>query len=199
VHDADQDRPEDDPLPQGSAADVPRGKDGSATHRKLLRAGGYIGTVVISIVVGLVVAGFSPTVGEWVHGIVHGCGATRLVITYPSDGASIDTPVELKGTNACVPSGSEAWIFVKGPDELYHPQRLPILMLPDNRWTAQAWVGLESDHGVSFEVSVWLVGEAGEISLHQYVNKASTNGNWYGLRKAPKGSIMYDSVEVTRK
>ena len=121
------------------------------------------------------------------------------MITYPRDGASIDTPVEVKGTSACVPSDSKAWIFVKGPDGLYHPQRLPVLMLPGNRWTADAFVGLQSDHRVRFEVSVWLAGETGNTGLYRYVTKASADGNWYGLRNAPKDSRMYDSVEVTRK
>lgn len=196
---ADEDRQRDDPQPLGSAADVPRGKSGSGAQRKWLHAGSYIGTVLISITVGLVVAGFSPTVSNWVYGIIHGCGAPQLVITYPKDGASIDTPVELKGTSACVPSGSEAWIFVKGPDELYHPQRLPVLMLPNNRWIAHAFVGLESEHAARFEVSVWLAGEAGKVGLYRYADKASADGNWYGLRKAPKDTRVYDSVEVTRK
>lgn len=153
-----------------------------------------------------------PVKGYWLmglcalviaSGIVSNAGATEVEITYPLDGDSVPMTAEIKGTFKDVPGGSELWIMVfpHGVNRNFPQDKrdLPLMMMANGDWTAQAIVGSSMDSGRQFKLFAVLADEAANEEILDYLDRCKENKSWPGLEALPDGADIYDYVTVTRK
>lgn len=140
-----------------------------------------------------------------VLGLVTVCcaGATEVEITYPVDGDTVSMTEDLEGTSEDVPEDAELWIMVypKGVNR-YFPQdkqNLPVIMMANGDWTAQAIIGCPTDDGLEFKLFAVLADESANAEVVEFLVDCDKNGSWPGLPQLPDGTEIYDYVTVIRE
>ncbi|AET65107.1 hypothetical protein Mhar_1749 [Methanothrix harundinacea 6Ac] len=110
---------------------------------------------------------------------------------------------DIEGTSKGIPEGYELWITVY-PDGVnrHFPQdkrNLPIIMMANGDWTAEAVIGSPPDHDMEFKLYAILADETANAEILEYLDGCIVNESWPGLEQLPDGAEIYDYVTVIRE
>jgi hypothetical protein len=137
-------------------------------------------------------------------GMASSADASEVKITSPQNGATIpQASIDIEGTSTDIPAGQALWIMVypHGVNR-YYPQDkrdLPIVMMANGDWSAQAIVGSDTDSGLEFKLFAVLADEKAIKAIIDYLDASRAKGSWDGLVQLPDGATICDKVSVTRK
>ncbi len=143
--------------------------------------------IVISV---LAIAG----IGYWVWSL----SQTRIMITYPSNGARVELTETISGRSSNIRPTQEAiWVVIYSyPDNKLYPNESKARIDADGKWTSlNTEIGALEDQGQKFDVIAFLVNEDGQKELEEYFSFTGRSG----LAQLPGGTTEYNRITVTRK
>lgn len=125
---------------------------------------------------------------------------TEIKITYPSEGATVQQTESVKGTSQAIPDGHTIWVVVFIPTiGRYYPQNYPASAQPNGNWSSIAYLGVEKDAGLRFEILAVLANHNAQAAFNNYLKDARDKKSYPGLEQLPKEAVIYDRITVTRR
>ena len=124
----------------------------------------------------------------------------KIEITYPYDGANVETREMVRGTSQKIPEGQAIWIMVY-PHVVgrYYPQDNPTDVQANGDWTSLIYIGIKEDVNRKFDIIAVLADKRAQDAFNAYFKKAKDTKTWPGLERLPEGATIYDRITVTRE
>ena len=123
-----------------------------------------------------------------------------ITITTPTNGSKVPMLTSVEGTASGIPKDEGLLILIM-PDgtTAHHPQsEHPIEVPIDGKWISSIRVGIDSDKGLGFTVSVALADQEGKAAIEKYFKEAKASGNFNGLDPLPKGIRLISQIRIIR-
>lgn len=133
----------------------------------------------------------------------------KAEIVLPTDGSVVSYRVAVEGTHSGIPDNTELWLvvfsegftignYVRPP--IYYPQSSPILRMPGGTWHSVASVGPSEaeSRGEKYDILLVAASRMATKQFIKYEQDASARGRWSGMLALPRGTVVLDSVTVTR-
>lgn len=135
-----------------------------------------------------------------VFGLRYWGPTTKVEITYPYDGATVEIREMVRGTSQKIPEGQTIWIVVyPHVAGRYYPQNDPADVQANGDWTSLTFIGVEEDVGGKFDIIAVLADKRAQDTFYAYLTQAKDKKTWPGLKRLPEGATIYDRITVTRK
>ena len=133
----------------------------------------------------------------------------KATITVPQDGGYVPYRVACEGTHHSVPEKMELWLVAHSQQileetgdvyDIFYPQPAPLLKLPGGRWHGVASMGPDAkEHpGGEYDLLLVLTVRSATRQITKYAHEAAARGKWSGMFGLPKGTVIMDSVTLTR-
>lgn len=125
---------------------------------------------------------------------------TKVKITYPSDGASVELREVIRGTSQRIHVGEGIWIIIY-PQAAgrYYPYDSPPDTQADGKWASSANVGMYIERGMRFDIIAVVANTKAQDEFNAYHTQARAVQSRVGLGKLPDGAVIYDRLTVMRK
>ncbi len=139
--------------------------------------------------------------------------AIKAEIAVPTDGSRVPYRVSCEGTHSGVAEAIELWLFVycanvlEGPEaeeadpiSVFYPQSAPILRLPGGLWHSAISIGPSEREsaGKTYDVLLVATPRGATRQITKYNQESSARGKWSGMFNLPHGSVVLDTITVTR-
>ena len=129
---------------------------------------------------------------------------TEVEITYPDNGATVETREMVRGTSQKIPEGQAIWImeYPITPQYLigrYYPQDNPADVQANGDWVSLTYIGIDEDVNCKFDIIAVLVDKRAQDAFNAYLTESEYKKTWPGLERLPEGVTIYDRITVMRK
>lgn len=122
----------------------------------------------------------------------------EIIITYPSDSATVQMKDNIAGIVKNIPDGQQLWIVIYPQTALkYYPQNL-VDVQNDGSWVLPVQFGEAKDVGTKFDIVAVLAGKNAQKEFNNYIDACAKTTLWPGINTLPDGAEEYVRVTVTR-
>lgn len=140
------------------------------------------------------------TINFGVLGYRYGSSATKVIITHPYDGATVEMKEMVKGISLNIPKRHSIWVVVYSYlTKRYYPQYGPADIQVDGKWSSLILIGSERSIGEKHDIMAVLTDKSAEEIFNEYYRHGKERNIWEGLEKLPAGAKIYDRITVIRK
>jgi len=123
-------------------------------------------------------------------------------ITLPKDGSGVPYRTACEGTHSGIPEGMELWLVTFWEEiGVYYPQGNSLIRLPDGKWHSVVSVGQNEKEslGQTYDLLLVATTRGGTRRFVKYGQESSARGRWSGMFNLPRGTVVLDTVTLTRR
>lgn len=168
----------------------------STRQKKKIETKHKINWATVTKFIGIIIFTASIGVLVWIKAGAH----SKIIITHPLDGTSVDIQQTIRGTYEGIPEGYSIWVLVYPHNAgLFYPQGKPAIMQENNEWSSDAYIGTPDDTGNKFDIVAVLSDKKARDSFIAYSMEEKEKKSWQGLESLPEGTKLLHRITVIRK
>lgn len=148
------------------------------------------------------ITGFLAKLFPWLQREPPDLTQIKAEIVLPTEGSLVPYRIAVEGTHSGVPDNMELWLVLYWEEiAIYYPQSAPIMRLPGGAWHSVVSVGPSEaeSKGRTYDILLVAATRGASRQFTKYEQEASARGKWSGMLGLPRGSVILDTVTVTRQ